>query len=86
LVIGAGIPLRDFVDWLASLRANVVIEFVSKDDPMVRRLLQGRRDNYTDYDPAQFEKYLSAQFEIVRSEALQSGTRTLYYATPLPAS
>jgi hypothetical protein len=82
LVIGAGIPLRELVAWLASLDANLVIEFVSKGDPMVRRLLQGRRDNYSDYDPAHFERLLSAKFDIVRSETLESGTRTLYHAAP----
>jgi hypothetical protein len=85
LVIGAGIPLREFVDWLAGLEANLVIEFVSKADPMVRRLLRSRRDNYTDYEPAQFERLLSAKFDIVRYETLESGTRTLYHAAPRSA-
>ena len=35
IVIGANIPMRDFVGWLASLGTALVIEFVGRDDEMV---------------------------------------------------
>ncbi len=79
VVISANIPLDEFVGWLASLGADVVIEFVSKADPMVRILLQNKEDIYEDYDPELFERCLSGRFDIVRREALGSGTRTLYH-------
>lgn len=82
LVIGHGIPLRELLGWLAGLGTSVVIEFVTKQDPMVKKLLRGRRDNYADYEVDVFERWLHELFQVVRSERLQSGTRTLYFATP----
>jgi hypothetical protein len=81
VVIGANIPLKEFVDWLASLGTDVVIEFVTKDDPMVKRLLYNKEDQYTDYEIGYFEKCLGASFNVERRQPLQSGTRILYYGT-----
>ena len=80
LVIGHGVPLHELLEWLAELGGSLIIEFVSKDDPMVQRLLRGRVDNYTDYTQSNFEQLLSQKFHLVRREALASGTRTLYFA------
>lgn len=80
LVIGHGLPLRELLAWFADLRTSLVIEFVSKEDPMVQRLLRGRRDNYTDYELPNFEQLLSEMFEVRWRETLDSGTRTLYFA------
>ncbi len=80
LVIGRGVPLRDLLDWFAELGTSLVIEFVAKEDPQVQRLLHGRRDNDSDYDPLVFERLLSERFEVIRSESLGSGTRRLYFA------
>ena len=80
LVIGHGVPLEELLTWFADLRTSLVIEFVSKDDPMVQRLLRGRRDNYTDYEPEVFERLLSELFDVVHTETLESGTRKLYFA------
>ncbi|MDB5338726.1 MAG: hypothetical protein JWN70_4345 [Planctomycetaceae bacterium] len=86
LVIGHGVPLREFLEWLAALRTSVVIEFVSKADPMVQRLLRGRRDNYADYEPEIFERLLSELFDVVHTESLASGARRLYFAKARCAS
>ncbi len=59
---------------------DLVIEFVRRDDPMVRTLLRNRDDQFTDYDENVFEKALASRFEIVRREPLVSGTRVLYLA------
>jgi ribosomal protein L11 methylase PrmA len=80
LVIGHGVPLHELLTWLAGLRTNLIIEFVSKADPMVQRLLRGRRDNYADYEPEVFERLLSEMFDVVQTERLSSGSRTLYFA------
>ena len=82
LVIGAGIPMRELLQWLAALGTCLVIEFVGKDDAMVQQLLRNKRDNYADYDPELFDRWLNELFDVVRSERLESGTRTLYYAVP----
>ncbi|MFN0054620.1 MAG: methyltransferase [Planctomycetales bacterium] len=79
LVIGRGVPLRELLDWFASLGTDLIIEFVSRQDPMVQRLLRGRRDNDHDYEQQSFERLLSERFEIVRSEPLLEGARVLYF-------
>jgi SAM-dependent methyltransferase len=80
LVISANIPLKESVDWLAGLGTEVVIEFVTKADPMVQTLLRNKRDNYTDYEVEYFESCLAEAFYVVRREELTSNTRILYYA------
>ena len=86
LVIGRGVPLAELLDWFASLRTSLVIEFVSKSDPQVERLLRGRRDIYSDYEPDNFERLLSERFDVIRTETLESGTRKLYFAEARSAS
>jgi hypothetical protein len=80
--ITGNVPVRQFVDWLATLRAHVVIEFMTRDDPMVQRLLAAKRVAHEDYDRAFFEQCVGEAFEIERSEELPSGTRILYSLRP----
>jgi SAM-dependent methyltransferase len=86
VVLGANVPLDEFVDWLAALGAELVIEFVGRRDPMVESLLRHKEDLFTDYDQDHFEARLSARFEIARRESLTGGTRTLYHARPRSGS
>jgi SAM-dependent methyltransferase len=81
VVLGANVPLDEFVDWLAALESDLVIEFVGRADPMVEALLRHKEDLFTDYDQDFFERRLGARFQIARREPV-GGTRTLYYATP----
>ena len=61
----------------------MVVEFADRNDPMVARLLAGKRDEvHEDYGREAFERVLGAAFEIERREELGSGTRTLYLAAP----
>lgn len=80
IVIGANIPLREFIDWLAGLGTDLVIEFVTKGDPMVKALLRNKRDDYADYELPLFERWLAERFQIVAQEPLESGTRVLFHA------
>lgn len=82
LVIGANIPLHEFIHWLAGFKAAVVIEFITRDDPMVQTLLRHKDDHYTDYETAYFEQCLSAAFEVIERQPLVSSTRILYYGQP----
>lgn len=84
IVISANIPLKEFIDWLASLQTSLVIEFVTKEDPMVKTLLRNKEDNYTDYEINYFEKCLNESFNVVKKEILDSGTRILYFAEAIP--
>jgi hypothetical protein len=80
IVITGNVPLRTFVEWLAAITGELVIEFISKDDPMVQRLLLNKDDTYSDYCRESFEDYLRAWFTVVAREELPGGTRVLYHA------
>ncbi|MEJ2009036.1 MAG: class I SAM-dependent methyltransferase [Acidobacteriota bacterium] len=80
IVISANIPVDEFIDWLGGLGTSLVIEFVTKEDPMVKKLLLNKIDNYDDYEVDYFEKSLADVFNVKKREALKSGTRILYFA------
>lgn len=82
LVIAGNIPLPDVIDWLAGFGAELVLEFPSKQDSMVRALLRNKRDQYDDYSPEQLLIELERHFEISRQESLPSGHRILFHAVP----
>lgn len=82
MAISANVPVSSFIAWLAGLGTSLVIEFVSKDDPMVQRLLLNKDDTYDDYTRPAFESCLSKFFRVERSLVLAGGTRYLYYSTP----
>ena len=84
MVISANVPLAEFVDWLARLRSHVVIEFVTRDDPMVQRLLLNKEDIYHDYQLDIFEREIGRRFETLDRQELSSGSRVLYFLGPLP--
>jgi SAM-dependent methyltransferase len=81
--ITGNVPVREFLDWLRSLDTALVIEFPDRTDPMVERLLGGKRDGSNpDYDAAVFESALAERFTIDHKSPV-SETRTLYEARPL---
>ena len=83
VTIGNNVPVREFVRWLADIGAEIVIEFPGRDDPMVDRLLAGKREGSNpDYERGHFERCLGEAFEIADTVDLPSGTRTLYSAAP----
>lgn len=80
--ITGNVPVRQFVEWIGSLGAEVVIEFMTREDPMVKRLLAAKRVEHEDYDQGFFEQAVREYFEIERTEQLPSGTRLLYHLRP----
>jgi SAM-dependent methyltransferase len=83
IAITGNVPIPAFLDWLHSLGAALVIELPLPEDPMVRRLLQAKRDGlHTDYTRAHFEESLGARFTVQRTEELEGATRVLYFALP----
>jgi len=81
LAIGRNVPLPEVVGLLAdSGAADVVVEFPTPEDPMVRRLLRNKREGtHDDYTLAAFEAALDSHFEVVRREDLPSGTRVCFH-------
>ena len=86
VVIGGNIPMAEFVQWLRDLGGDLVIEFVTRADPMVVTLLRNKDDQYADYDEQVFERELAARFTVVKREPLGSGTRIMYHARPMSTS
>ena len=83
VAITANVPVKEFLHWLAGLGTSLVIEFPTREDPMVERLLAAKREGlHPDYERSFFERCLSEVFEVERSERLASGTRLLYFARP----
>jgi len=84
MAITANVPIGQFVDFLAELGAETVVEFPRPDDPMVERLLRNKRAGvHDDYAEATFEKAVGdAGFRVEAREELPSGTRVLYLLVP----
>jgi hypothetical protein len=83
VAIGANVPVRELVAWLAELGGALVVEFPTREDPMVQRLLAPKREGlHPEYERGYFERCLGEAFDVRRSEELGSGTRILYFATP----
>lgn len=80
IVIGANIPMRDFLDWLAGLGTSLVIEWVGRDDEMVKTLLANKDDQYDDYSAEKFEALLAERFDVADKGPLKGGKRMIYFA------
>jgi hypothetical protein len=81
--IAGNVPVAEFLDWLRGSTRSLVIEFVSPEDPMARRLLARKRPgDHPDYRADWFEQCLNERFDVIRSEQLAAGARTLYLARP----
>ncbi|MBI2834008.1 MAG: methyltransferase, partial [Acidobacteria bacterium] len=79
LVIGSNVRLRDVLDWLASVSEELIIEFVTRDDPMVQQLLRNREDHYSDYQQDVFDVELSSRYHVLDRTVLANGARILFY-------
>jgi SAM-dependent methyltransferase len=83
VALSSNIPVAGFLDWLADLGTELVIEFPTRDDPMVRRLLDRKAPGANpDYETDAFERAMADRWRIDRRETLPSGTRILYRAAP----
>ena len=65
LAIGRNVPLDRIASFFAGLAPQLVIEFVPKDDPMVRTLLATREDVFDDYTIDGFRAAFGATWAIV---------------------
>ena len=79
VVITANIPLAEFIDWLAGLSGQLVIEYVSRTDDKVRTLLRNKEDKYWDYHRDYLEQQLERHYRIQERIELRAGQRQLYW-------
>jgi hypothetical protein len=82
LVIGSNLPLASVVDWLASLRSDIVFEWVPLEDPMSQQLTANKRRSevHSDFTEEHLRSYLNGRFNIVDEMPLES--RRLFHLTP----
>ncbi len=83
LAIARNIPLDQLVQWIVGLAPAGVIEFVPKQDPMVKNLLRLREDIFPDYTEAYFLDAISKQATIVKKEIVSKSGRLLIDYTRL---
>lgn len=83
LAIGANVPIPEILELLAHLGCESVVEFPTRDDQMVRKLLRNKREGIHDqYDLDVFRAESEKRFEIRGEEALPSGTRVMFHLAP----
>jgi SAM-dependent methyltransferase len=83
MCLSANVPIPLFLDWLRSLEAKLVIEFVDRNDEMVQKLLANKKENYADYNRERFEQELRRRFRILASQDLKNGSRKIFFCEPI---
>jgi hypothetical protein len=78
IAISRNVPLPMLLDLFAHLAPWAIVEFVPKEDPMVRRLLASRRDVFDDYTIDGFRAAAAGRFELVAEEGIAESPRTLF--------
>tara|TARA_E500000178_G_scaffold352398_1_gene415745 strand:- start:228 stop:1610 length:1383 start_codon:yes stop_codon:yes gene_type:complete len=78
LSISKNIPLEDVIDWLVSLAPHGLIEFVPKNDPTIKKMLELKGDIFPDYNDQNFEKILSFKSEILQKNIISQTGRIIY--------
>lgn len=78
--IGRNVPLKDALGWLMGLAPTGIVEFVPKNDPMVKKMLAFRDDIFEDVTAASFDALVSAEARIIKSETItEHGRRLVWY-------
>lgn len=78
VVISKNIPMDEFIQWVLSLGARGLIEFVPKSDPMVASLLYGRKDVFQDYQQGNLERLLRESCSQIWAYPIRSTCRFIY--------
>ena len=79
LCIARNITLDSFVEWITGLGSEGIIEFVSKEDEMVKEMLKTREDIFDMYSKTEFEALLSQKAAICDTVEVSPGKRYLYH-------
>jgi len=83
VVISGNVPVPAALDLFAGLGGELVLEIPTERDPMVRRLLRGKRAGvHDDYRLDVIEPAIEARFAVRRRVDLPSGTRVLFELAP----
>lgn len=78
LAIGNNVPLSQLAVFFSHICQWLIIEFVPKDDPQVKRLLKVRKDIFSEYNQVDFIKVFSRFFDIIENHQINDSQRLLY--------
>jgi hypothetical protein len=78
LAISNNVPLLQVADFFAKLGRWLIIEFVSKPDSQVQKLLISREDIFPNYTSEGFETAFQQRFKIVEAVNVRESERVLY--------
>lgn len=79
LLVTERIPLPEVLGMAADLtRSHAIIEFVSKEDPLFRRLTRGREALHESFTQEAFEARCREQFHLVEKHPVKGDLRWLY--------
>ena len=82
LRVSANIPVSHFVEWLQSLNATVIVEFIDRDDEMFVKLAENKREDYADYTSQNFQAEVAKRFTIEDRMSLKAGKREMLLLEP----
>lgn len=78
LAIGNNLPFSMIAKFFQEIAHALIIEFIPKNDPQVTRLLQVRKDIFTDYNQESFEREFTDFFDLVDSKDIIDSFRKIY--------
>ena len=78
LAISNNLPFEKIAAFFADNCTWAIIEFIPKEDAQVKRMLQGRKDIFTDYTKENFEKIFGKFFKIHSQTKIKETERTVY--------
>lgn len=79
LCIGNNLPFDLLAGFFRDLSKHLIIEFVPKEDEQVKKLLVSRKDVFSDYTQAHFEKAFLNHYEKLDEQTLPGSARVLYF-------
>ena len=80
--VSANVPVAMFLDWLRSLDAAAIVEFVGRDDEMFAMLIENKNEDYADYTLENFLAEVVKRFRIEDSMELKGGKRKMLLLEP----
>ena len=79
ICIKNNVPIIQFVDYFFKFSKNILIEFVPKDDPMVKSMLEFKPNIAEDYNIDNFRKILQKSYTIEYEIKIEGSLRTMFY-------
>ena len=78
LAISNNVPLQQLANFFSATGKWLIIEFVSKSDSQVKKLLQSREDIFDRYTVEDFEKVFKTRFKIHKKVKINEAERHLF--------